>query len=60
MLCRSFKQTITVIFVAAYPVLVGKITMGTLLALVQLSSSFMAPVIQQLLRNFSSPIRIWG
>lgn len=41
----SVLSTITVIFVAAYLVLVGKITMGTLLALVQLSSSFMAPVI---------------
>ncbi len=37
-------STITVIFVSAYLVLIGQITMGTLLALVQLSSSFMAPV----------------
>lgn len=38
-------STIAVIFVSAYLVLIGHITMGTLLALVQLSSSFMAPVI---------------
>lgn len=37
-------STITVIFVSAYLVLIGQITMGTLLALVQLRSSFMAPV----------------
>ncbi len=37
-------STIMVIFVSAYLVLIGQITMGTLLALVQLSSSFMAPV----------------
>ena len=41
----SVLSTIAVIFVSAYLVLAGKITMGTLLALVQLSSSFMAPVI---------------
>lgn len=41
----SVLSTITVIFVSAYLVLVGHITMGTLLALVQLSSTFMASVI---------------
>lgn len=41
----SVLSTIAVIFVSAYLVLIGHITMGTLLALVQLSSSFMAPVI---------------
>lgn len=41
----SVLSTIAVIFVSAYLVLMGHITMGTLLALVQLSSSFMAPVI---------------
>lgn len=41
----SVLSTIAVIFVSAYLVLLGHITMGTLLALVQLSSTFMAPVI---------------
>lgn len=41
----SVLSTVAVIFVSAYLVLVGRITMGTLLALVQLSSSFMTPVI---------------
>ena len=41
----SVLSTIAVIFVSAYLVLIGHITMGTLLALVQLNSSFMAPVI---------------
>lgn len=41
----SVLSTIAVIFVSAYLVLIGHITMGTLLALVQLSGSFMAPVI---------------
>lgn len=41
----SVLSAITVVFVAAYLVLAGRITMGTLLALVQLSSTFMAPVI---------------
>ncbi len=37
-------STLMVIFTAAYLVLTGQITTGTLLALVQLSSTFMAPV----------------
>lgn len=41
----SVLSAITVVFVAAYLVLAGRIIMGTLLALVQLSSTFMAPVI---------------
>ena len=41
----SVLSTIMVIFAAAYLVLMGRISMGTLLALVQLSSTFMAPVI---------------
>lgn len=41
----SVLSAIAVIFVSAYLVLTGHITMGTLLALVQLSGSFMAPVI---------------
>lgn len=41
----SVLSTIAVIFVSAYLVLIGHITMGTLLALVQLSGSFLAPVI---------------
>lgn len=41
----SVLSTVAVIFSAAYLVLAGHITMGTLLALVQLSSTFMTPVI---------------
>lgn len=41
----SVLSTIAVIFVSAYLVLAGRITMGSLLALVQLSGTFMAPVI---------------
>ncbi len=41
----SVLSTIMVIFAAAYLVLMGRISMGTLLALVQLSGTFMAPVI---------------
>lgn len=41
----SVLSTVAVIFAAAYFVLKGRITMGTLLALVQLSSTFMAPVV---------------
>lgn len=41
----SVLSTVAVIFSAAYLVLTGHITMGTLLALVQLSSTFMTPVI---------------
>lgn len=41
----SILSTIAVIFVSAYLVLAGHITMGTLLSLVQLSSTFMAPVV---------------
>lgn len=41
----SVLSAIAVIFLSAYLVLTEHITMGTLLALVQLSSTFMAPVI---------------
>lgn len=41
----SVLSSITVIFVSAYLVFTDYITMGTLLALVQLSGTFMAPVI---------------
>lgn len=47
----SVLSTIAVIFVSAYLVLIGYITMGTLLALVQLSGTFMTPVIL-LMQNF--------
>ena len=41
----SVLSTIAVIFTAAYLVLTGDITTGTLLALVQLSGTFIAPVV---------------
>ncbi len=41
----STLSTVVVVFVAAYMVLRGKITAGTLLALIQLSSTFSVPVL---------------
>lgn len=41
----SVLSTVTVIFVSAYLVLSGAITEGTLLALVQLSGTFMTPIL---------------
>ena len=41
----SVFSTVLVIFVSAYLVLKGSITMGTLLALVQLSGTFITPVV---------------
>lgn len=41
----SNLSTVVVVFVAAYMVLQGKITAGTLLALIQLSSTFSIPVL---------------
>lgn len=51
MLSESFSQVLAIltevvaIFTAAYLVIIGKITMGTLIAIVQLGTSFVNPVI---------------
>lgn len=47
----SVFSTVVVIFVSAYLVLKGNITMGTLIALVQLSGTFITPVVL-MMQNF--------
>lgn len=47
----STLSTIVIVFLSAYLMLRGKITMGTLLALIQLSSMFVTPVVI-LMQNF--------
>ncbi|WP_343083351.1 ABC transporter ATP-binding protein [Blautia producta] len=47
----SSLTVIVIVFVAAWQMMQGKITMGTLLALIQLSGTFVTPVVM-LLQNF--------
>lgn len=57
----SSLSVIVIVFVSAYLMLIGHITMGTLLALIQLSSMFVTPVVMltQNLPKISSMRPVW-